>query len=224
MDRKERNDFIKTNIAKIIVAFVLSFLFGIFIILAFKNLFHITLHNNKTTATTTVTTVSEVETTTTITTSKITTTPTETTTKATTNPITTTTKKIITTTKITTVKPKVTKSTKKVTEVTTSKSIKKNTTVKKDEKVYLGEFEATAYYCGNWSRGITANGSTPKANHTIAADPKYPFGTKLLINGIVYTVEDRGGAIHDNVLDIYFNTYDECVNFGRKTVKVYLIK
>ena len=203
-----------------VVTFILSFLFGILIIIAFKSLFHITLHNNKISETTTVTIVSEVEATTkvtTITSKPITTTQKKiiipkTTTTVTTKPIVTTTKKIITTPKATTYKPKVITTTKKTIKISNS------------NKVYLGEFEATAYYCGKWSRCITANGSTPKANHTIAADPKYPFGTKLLINGIIYTVEDRGGAIHNNILDIYFNTYNECINFGRKTVKVYLIK
>ena len=92
---------------------------------------------------------------------------------------------------------------------------------------YLGEFSLTAYCpcvicCGNTS-GITASGARATANHTIAADSRFPFGTKLLINGVVYTVEDRGGAIKGNIIDIFFCTHEEACNFGRQSAHVYRI-
>lgn len=84
-------------------------------------------------------------------------------------------------------------------------------------------YTLTAYcYTGN----PTASGVMPTANHTIAADLSiFPLGTKLSVNGIVYTVEDTGGAIHGNIFDIYFNSYEECINFGRQhTTDVYVVQ
>ena len=63
---------------------------------------------------------------------------------------------------------------------------------------YLGRFKLTGYcscsICtGQWSGGSTASGTTPTAGRTIAMGG-VPFGTKLMINGQIYTVEDRGTA------------------------------
>ena len=92
----------------------------------------------------------------------------------------------------------------------------------------LGEYEITAYCpcsacCGIWADGITSTGVTAKANHTIAVDPSViPYGSVLLINGIEYTAEDCGGAIKGKRLDIYFDTHEEALEFGRQTAEVYI--
>ena len=39
-----------------------------------------------------------------------------------------------------------------------------------------------------------------------------PFGTQLMINGHVYTVEDRGTSYGH--VDIYFDNHQDAVNFG----------
>ena len=70
----------------------------------------------------------------------------------------------------------------------------------------LGIFQITGYY-GN---GKTNSGTWPKADHTIAADTTIlPMGTKVFINHTVYTVEDIGGAVKGNLIDIYYNSYEE---------------
>lgn len=70
----------------------------------------------------------------------------------------------------------------------------------------LGIFQITGYY-GN---GKTNSGTWPKADHTIAADTTVlPMGTKVFINNTVYTVEDIGGAVKGNLIDIYYNSYEE---------------
>lgn len=93
---------------------------------------------------------------------------------------------------------------------------------------YLGQFTASGYCnCENCSGGhnLTYSGTVPKAEHTIAADlDHYPLGTKLLIDGVVYTVEDMGGGVSGNRLDIYFATHEEAVAYGLKTVDVYAVK
>ena len=91
---------------------------------------------------------------------------------------------------------------------------------------YLGQFLLTGYcacvICCGKTNGITASGRKAVANHTIAADRRFAFGTQMIINGIVYTVDDRGGAITGNHIDIYFNTHAEALQFGRRTGDVYL--
>lgn len=90
---------------------------------------------------------------------------------------------------------------------------------------YLGQFVVTAYCscarCCGKSTGITASGTTATAGRTIAASSKYPFGTQMVINGNVYTVEDRGGAIGGNRIDIFFDSHDAALQFGRQTLDVY---
>lgn len=72
--------------------------------------------------------------------------------------------------------------------------------------VSLGIFRITGYY-GN---GKTNSGTWPKADHTIAADTTIlPMGTKVFINHTVYTVEDIGSAVKGNLIDIYYNSYEE---------------
>lgn len=93
---------------------------------------------------------------------------------------------------------------------------------------YLGIYTLTAYCsceeCCGKSDGITASGVKARPNHTIAAPSEFAFGTKLMINGIEYTVEDRGGAIKDKRIDVYFDSHQEAINFGKqKNIDVYRI-
>ena len=62
--------------------------------------------------------------------------------------------------------------------------------------------------CGQWSGGPTASGVYPTANHTIAvdaSDPFVPMGTKIVMNGVEYTVEDTGAFARYGVqFDVYY--------------------
>ena len=66
----------------------------------------------------------------------------------------------------------------------------------------------------------------------IAVDPNViPLGSKLYIvsadGEYLYgycVAEDTGGAIKGNTVDLYYNTYDECIQFGRRDVLVYVIE
>lgn len=69
--------------------------------------------------------------------------------------------------------------------------------------------------------GITASGT--KARHgTIAADTsKYPFGTVMYIEGYGYgRVEDRGGAIKGDHIDLFFHSHKAALEWGRQWVQV----
>ncbi|MGN0355354.1 MAG: hypothetical protein ACI4EI_09815 [Muricoprocola sp.] len=89
---------------------------------------------------------------------------------------------------------------------------------------YLGNFTLTAYCscasCCGYSNGITASGTVATAGRTVAMGG-VPFGTKLLINGNVYTVEDRGTAY--GVVDIYMDSHSEALAFGMQTADVYQV-
>ncbi|MCR4963881.1 MAG: G5 domain-containing protein [Firmicutes bacterium] len=82
--------------------------------------------------------------------------------------------------------------------------------------------EATAYTAtGN----RTATGTWPKVG-TIAVDPRYiPLGTRVYIDGYGYaTAEDTGGAIKGNIIDLYMNSYDECIRWGRRSTTLYILE
>ncbi|MEG0565647.1 MAG: 3D domain-containing protein, partial [Hungatella sp.] len=63
----------------------------------------------------------------------------------------------------------------------------------------LGQFTTTGYCnCSRCSGGhnLTFSGTVPKAAHTISADlGVLPIGTKVMINDVVYTVEDMGAGV-----------------------------
>ena len=91
---------------------------------------------------------------------------------------------------------------------------------------YLGEFETTAYcgcrQCCPGGHALTYSGTVPKAGHTISADISvFPIGTRLLIDGTVYTVEDVGSGVSGRRLDIYFDTHQQALDYGMNVVDVY---
>ena len=93
----------------------------------------------------------------------------------------------------------------------------------------IGIYTLTGYCscakCCGINSGITASGTNVKQGRTIAADTSIlPFGTKVYINGNIYTVEDRGGAIKNNRIDIYFDSHNEALKFGIRQQEVYLIE
>lgn len=86
---------------------------------------------------------------------------------------------------------------------------------------------ATAYCpcvkCCGKSDGITATGVKAKSKHTIAADPEFlPYGTEVLFDCNTWVVEDCGGAIKGNRIDVFFNTHQEAVNFGRQEFSIWV--
>ena len=87
---------------------------------------------------------------------------------------------------------------------------------------YLGNFKLTGYcncaQCCGTAGNATASGVMPTAGHTVAM-AGVPFGTKLLINGTVYTVEDLGTPYGH--VDIYCSSHSEALSFGLQYADVY---
>ncbi len=92
---------------------------------------------------------------------------------------------------------------------------------------------ATAYTCEGWSKpGITATGTVARVG-AIAVDPKViPYGTRMFIvtndGQYIYgfaTAEDTGHPdfIRGNRIDLYMNTYNECIQFGVRDCTIYFL-
>lgn len=87
---------------------------------------------------------------------------------------------------------------------------------------------ATAYTTGGKVGTITASGTTVHVG-VVAVDRKImPLGTKVYVTtndgSYVYgfaVAEDTG--VRGNIIDLYMNTYDECIQFGVRDCTVYIL-
>ncbi len=86
--------------------------------------------------------------------------------------------------------------------------------------------KATAY-C---DKGKTASGIQSKVG-VVAVDPKViPLGTRLYIEATdgswsygVCLAGDTGGLIKGNRVDLFYDEYDECMQFGRRNCNIYVL-
>ena len=107
-------------------------------------------------------------------------------------------------------------------------AIYRHSELPEESPYYLGEFQVTGYCscticCGEKEERLTKSETVPRASHTVAADPSViPLGTRIVIDDVIYTVEDTGKAIKGMRLDIFFDTHEEAVRYGRKEKYVYL--
>ena len=79
--------------------------------------------------------------------------------------------------------------------------------------------------CEDFADGITASGHKIKAGDFFVAAPReYSFGTEMKVPGYnndrIVKVEDVGGAIKGNKLDLFFHTHQDALDYGRKEVDV----
>ena len=99
------------------------------------------------------------------------------------------------------------------------------------EPLYSLEVNVTHYCactkcCGPNAKGITASGKKVAVG-MVAMSSYYPFGTQIMINGIMYTVEDRGGAgIENNIarVDIFVPDHNEALRLGRFNTTAYIYR
>lgn len=84
---------------------------------------------------------------------------------------------------------------------------------------------------GDRGYGITASGTKARPG-AVAVDPRViPLGTRLYIESLdgwgdygFATAEDTGGAIKGNKIDLFYHSSRDVANFGRRNVKVYILK
>ena len=85
--------------------------------------------------------------------------------------------------------------------------------------------EATAYSRHeDGMSNYTARGNFCQRG-VIAVDPNFiPLGTRVYIPGYGYAIaDDVGGAIVGNIIDIAFDSVEECYQWGRKFIDVYIL-
>ncbi|MGX7244789.1 3D domain-containing protein [Enterococcus quebecensis] len=89
--------------------------------------------------------------------------------------------------------------------------------------------EATAYSCNEGFIGggnLTAMGQDLRVDPmAIAVDPSViPLGTKLHVEGYGEAIaSDTGGAIKGNIIDLHFSDVSQCIEWGRRQVKVTIL-
>ena len=88
----------------------------------------------------------------------------------------------------------------------------------------LEKFQATAYCVS----GITKSGIQVAPGH-VAADPRViPLGSMIYIDsplmGGIYQVLDTGALVKGKIIDIYIPSYEQCLEFGRRMVKVKVLR
>lgn len=97
----------------------------------------------------------------------------------------------------------------------------------------VARFNTSAYCscarCCGKSNGITSSGAQAKEWYTIAAGAGLPIGTVVYIpslaskpNGGWFVVEDRGGAISNNKIDIFMGSHAAAIQFGRRSLECYI--
>lgn len=106
--------------------------------------------------------------------------------------------------------------------------------VKYKKGTFKGNFRLSGYE--NSAGNPTYSGKMPRINHTVAADlDVLPLGTMIIIEGTdgktvsdydgVYQVEDIGGGVNGNHLDIYQGSYGEAAavtHHGRQYSDVWI--
>ncbi|MDQ0414928.1 uncharacterized protein YabE (DUF348 family) [Mesobacillus stamsii] len=89
---------------------------------------------------------------------------------------------------------------------------------------------STAYTANcNGCSGYTATGINLKANpnvKVIAVDPRViPLGSKVYVEGYGYAIAaDKGSAIKGNKIDVFFASLSDAYRWGRKTIKIKILK
>ncbi len=88
---------------------------------------------------------------------------------------------------------------------------------------------ATAYTAGHGGVGTRTASGTAVHRGTVAVDRSViPLGTRMYVvtkKGYVYgeaVAEDTG--VKGNKIDLYFDTYQQCINFGRQDCLVYFLE
>jgi len=86
------------------------------------------------------------------------------------------------------------------------------------------DFEATAYCI----TGITKSGAKVAPGH-VAADPRViPLGSMIYVDsplmGGIYQVLDTGELVKGKIIDIFIPKYQDCMEFGRRAVKVQVLR
>ena len=125
----------------------------------------------------------------------------------------------------------VVKSDTSVAKQSTSKKVAKTPSRSDDDNVVKEITVSASAYTANCNgcSGVTSTGINLKRNpdvKVIAVDPSIiPLGTKVYVEGYGYAIAgDTGGSIKGNKIDVFFPSKSEAYKWGRKQVKIKILK
>ena len=95
---------------------------------------------------------------------------------------------------------------------------------KRYSKKLVAHTTAYTIHCGNGD-GLTSIGLVPRVG-IVAVDPKViPYYTKMYIPGYGIAIAgDCGGAINGNDVDVFVESYDDAIRWGRRNVEIYILE
>ncbi|MBR6403522.1 MAG: 3D domain-containing protein [Eubacterium sp.] len=86
---------------------------------------------------------------------------------------------------------------------------------------YAGSYELTAYIATGCP---CADGNYPQVGHTVACNDPALWHKWIEIEGYgVYYVHDTGGMA-SNVIDVFVGSYNEAIQFGRRSANIYVLE
>ena len=94
-------------------------------------------------------------------------------------------------------------------------------TSNKEQNKQVISCHVTAYTVGDSYTPSDTMANGEKVHVGAVASYDLPLGTKVRINGVVYTVKDRCGV--PNTIDIYMNSKQECMRFGKRYMQVEIL-
>ncbi len=86
--------------------------------------------------------------------------------------------------------------------------------------------EASAYLPSDGGGSCVTATGLPATHGVVAVDPAViPLGTRLYIPGYgVAIAADTGGMIEGDMIDLCMEDYDDCMEFGRRDIDVYILE
>ena len=122
-------------------------------------------------------------------------------------------------------------------ETTTARTTKPAILEDENGRYYLFNASVTAYCpcakcCGkhSYNRPVdengdptiyTSSGARAMPGYTLGMSKEFAYGTKVFIPGVgMCEVQDRGGAVKGNVIDLFCATHEEACKWGRKSIQV----
>lgn len=95
--------------------------------------------------------------------------------------------------------------------------------------ISMGEFKITAYCpCEECSDGygrMTSTRKIARSGHTVAVDPDViSYGTVLKIGDGEYIAEDCGGLVKGEHIDVFMDTHEEVLEFGKQYRNVWIVR
>jgi 3D (Asp-Asp-Asp) domain-containing protein len=88
--------------------------------------------------------------------------------------------------------------------------------------VIITAYCGCALCCGKAGQP-TASGKMPVQGITIAAPRNVPLGTRVVVSGHTYIVQDRTAKRFDGRYDVYFKSHKDALQWGKQQLNITII-